>query len=298
MRYRRLGKTELHVSAIGLGTWQLGGEWGRQYSQAEADGILDAAAECGINLIDTAECYGDHAAEGLIGDYLVRRDRSRWIVATKFGHGYRGFMDRTWQMTPPEVERQLDGSLRALKTDYIDLYQFHSGSDAHFQQVELWSMLQRQKQAGKIRRLGISISSKAGTRQAREASAVGAEVLQVVYNRLERRAERDFLPHAQEQDLGVLARVPLASGFLTGKYTNSGPFPKDDMRSTLEATTVRQWLDQLDAIKLEAPKGTPLAVWALAWCLKHPAVSSVIPGCRDSRQVQLNATAADSLPFQ
>ncbi len=95
MRYRILGSTGLRVSVIGLGTWQFGGEWGRTFSQAEADAILDQAAELGINLVDTAECYGDHLSEGLIGDYLSRHDRSRWIVATKFGHHFNRFLDRT-----------------------------------------------------------------------------------------------------------------------------------------------------------------------------------------------------------
>jgi myo-inositol catabolism protein IolS len=290
--YRRLGRTELRVSAVGVGTWQFGGEWGHRYTQGEVDDILDTAAEQGINLIDTAECYGDHASESLIGDYLSRRDRSAWVVATKFGHQYRGFMERTWHLSPPEVRQQLEQSLRALRTDYVDLYQFHSGSDKDFQQPKLWAMLAEQKQAGAVRHMGISISSKAGTLQAREASSVGAETLQVVYNRLERRAEQDFFPHAEQQDLGILARVPLASGFLSGKYRNAGPFPKDDMRSTLDVVKVEEWLTMVAQLKSEIPKDTPMSAWALAWCLQHPLVSSVIPGCRNAEQVKLNAAAA------
>src|SRR5512140_673189 len=122
MRYRILGSTGLRVSVIGVGTWQFGGEWGRNFSQADVDAILDQAAELGINLIDTAECYGDHLSERLIGDYLSRRDRSRWIIATKFGHQYHHFMDRTWHLSPPEVRQQLERSLKALRTDYVDLY--------------------------------------------------------------------------------------------------------------------------------------------------------------------------------
>jgi myo-inositol catabolism protein IolS len=291
--YRRLGKTEFQVSAIGLGTWQFGGEWGRRYTQREVDEILDTAAAEGINLIDTAECYGDHTSEALIGDYLARRDRQRWIVATKFGHQYHGFMDRSWHLAPSEVQQQLERSLRALRTDYIDLYQFHSGPDAEFNQPALWAMLNRQRAAGRVRRLGISISSKAGHFQAREASSVGAEALQVVYNRLERRAERDFFPCARQQDLGILARVPLASGFLSGKHTNPGSFPKHDMRSTLDPAQVNRWLATVEELRLEVPQGTPMAVWALAWCLKNPVVSSVIPGCSSPEQVKLNAAAAE-----
>jgi myo-inositol catabolism protein IolS len=294
MKYRRLGRTKLKVSVIGVGTWQFGGEWGRSYTQPEVDAILDKAAEHGVNLIDTAECYGDHLAEALIGDYLSRRDRTRWIVATKFGHRFHGFMNRTWHLSPVEVQGQLEDSLRALRLESVDLHQFHSGGDAEFQDAGLWAMLERQKQAGKVRHLGVSISSKGGPLQARLAHAVGAEVLQVVYNRLERRAELDFLPHAQQNNLGVLARVPLASGFLTGKFTRVGPFPADDFRSTLEESKIQQWLVELESIKrTELAAGVPMAQWALAWCLRNPLISAVIPGCKNPAQAELNALASE-----
>ena len=121
MLYRNLGSTGLKVSVIGVGTWQFGGEWGRDYTQSEVDAILDAAASEGINLIDTAECYGDHLSERLIGDYLRRHDRSRWIVATKFGHHFNKFMDRTEKFSAADVRAQLDASLKALGVDIIDL---------------------------------------------------------------------------------------------------------------------------------------------------------------------------------
>src|SRR5690349_25172769 len=125
MHYRPLGRTGLRPSVIGLGTWQFGGEWGVDFTQAQVDAILDTAAECGINLIDTAECYGDHLSEQLIGDYLSRRDRSKWVVATKFGHWFHSFMNRTDDFSVDGVRKQLEGSLRALRIDAIDLYQFH-----------------------------------------------------------------------------------------------------------------------------------------------------------------------------
>ncbi len=133
MRYRTLGSTGLRVSVVGIGTWQFGGEWGRDFSQTEVDAILDQAAALGINLIDTAECYGDHHSEKLIGDYLSRHDRYRWIVATKFGHHFNRFMDRTDDFSVADVRRQLDASLGALRLDTIDIYQFHSGHDVSFQ---------------------------------------------------------------------------------------------------------------------------------------------------------------------
>src|SRR5436190_16054902 len=145
MQHRILGSTGLNVSVIGLGTWQFGGEWGRSFSQKEADAILDQAAASAINLLDTAECYGDHLSESLIGDYLKRHDRSGWIVATKFGHHFRGFMDRGEDFSPSGMRKQLEASLRALRLDAIDLYQFHSGDDAACLNEELWAMLADQK---------------------------------------------------------------------------------------------------------------------------------------------------------
>src|SRR5262245_5666431 len=139
MQYRTLGSTGFRVSVIGVGTWQFGGEWGHDFAQSEVDGILDEAAQLGFNFIDTAECYGDHHSEQLIGAYLGRHERSRWIIATKFGHRFNGFMDRTDAFSVAEVRLQLEASLRALGVDAIDLYQFHSGVDALFQNDELWS---------------------------------------------------------------------------------------------------------------------------------------------------------------
>src|SRR5437016_5812979 len=126
MQYRVLGSTGLRVSVIGIGTWQLGGEWGHSYAQAEADAMFDKGAELGINLLDTAECYGDHTSEKLIGDYLTRHDRAQWIVATKFGHHFNGFMDRADDFSVAGVRQQLEASLKALQVEAIDLYQFHS----------------------------------------------------------------------------------------------------------------------------------------------------------------------------
>ena len=294
MRYRILGSTGLRVSAIGLGTWQFGGEWGHTFSQADADAILDQAAEVGINVIDTAECYGDRLSERLIGDYLSRHDRPRWIVATKFGHQFKGFMDRSEDFSTAGVRRQLEGSLRALRVETIDLYQFHSGSDRQLQNEDLWAMLAEQRRAGKIRHLGLSIPGKGSEVQTRQARILGAEALQVIYSRLDRRAEQLYFPQARLDNLGILARVPLACGLLSGKYRPNATFPSNDRRSALEADRMRADLLEVERIRrTEVPEGVPMAQWALAWCLKNPAVSTVIPGCMNPAQVAANAAAAE-----
>ena len=120
MKYRRLGKTGLTVSVVGVGTWQLGGEWGKTFEQTEVDAMLDKAAELGINLIDTAECYGDHLSEKLVGQAIKGR-RNQWIVATKFGHRFKERFERDNVYEPTLVREQLEASLRALQTDYVDL---------------------------------------------------------------------------------------------------------------------------------------------------------------------------------
>ena len=298
MKYRRLGRTELDASVVALGTWQFGGEWGKDFTQQEVDAIADAARESGINLIDTAECYGDHLSERLVGD-AIKKDREKWIVASKFGHRFTGFVERDQLFGAEEVQKQLEDSLKALQTDTIDLYQFHSGTNEQFDNDKLWTMLDAQKQAGKIRFLGISVSSsriETNEYQTKRATQVGADVIQVVYNRLERNAEELVFPACEQQDLGVLARVPLASGFLSGKYTIGARFPTNDVRSKQKEEKTRQMLQEVENIKKEElPKGVSMASWALAWCLKSPVVSSVIPGCKTPEQLRQNAEAAELL---
>jgi len=294
MKFRRLGKTGLRASVVGVGTWQFGGEWGKSFTQREVDAILGRARELGINLVDTAACYGDHLSESLVGQAL-RGQREHWIVATKFGHRFKGHLDRDDLFEPEEVRRQLEDSLRALQTDVIDLYQFHSGKDAAFDNDDLWTMLHKQVDAGKVRFLGISISSGIDPQhQARRAADVGVSVLQVVYNRLQRKPEELVFPHSMAQDVGVLARVPLASGFLTGKYGPGTRFTAaDDWRSTKDPEWVERKLQQVQAIqRTEVPSGVDLAQWALAWSLQHPAVTSVIPGCKTVEHVESNGAAA------
>lgn len=294
MIYRRLGRIGLPVSVIGVGAWQFGGEWGRPFSAPEVAAILGRAAELGLNLVDTAECYGDHVSEALIGQALAG-ERERWVIATKFGHRWRGHLQRENRWQAAQVRQQLEASLRALRSETIDLYQFHSGGDAVFDNDELWTMLAEQVRAGKVRHLGVSVSSKGDPmHQIERATAVGASVIQIVYNRLERGAEAAALPACQMHDLGVLARVPLASGLLSGKYRPGVEFSQaDDMRSSLPGERVQAHLAEVERIRREeAPAGVELSAWALAWCLRHPAVSSVIPGCKTVAQVESNAAAA------
>jgi len=295
VKYRRLGKTGLDVSVVGLGTWQFGGEWGKHFTQPEVDRLLGRAQELGVNLMDTAECYGDHRSEALIGQ-AIHQQRGRWIVATKFGHRFHNNFERTDHWSPQEVLGQLEASLKALRTDYLDIYQFHSGGDTAFDQDELWEMLGAQVKAGKVRHLGISISSKSeNLHQVQRANQVGISVVQVLYNRLDRGPEQRVLPACHQQDLGVLVRVPLASGLLSGKYTPGVEFSHpEDIRSLQAKAEIQERLKLVQHIQQkEVPAGVRMAAWALAWCLAHPAVTCVIPGCKTIEQLEANASAAD-----
>ncbi len=296
MKYRTLGRTGLKVSVVGIGAWQFGGEWGKAFTQADVDAILDRAAEAGINLIDTAECYGDHLSERLIGDYLSRHERDRWILATKFGHAYKGFLDRADRFGPEAVKAQLIASLRALRTDRIDLYQFHSGGDKDFLDDGLRAFLDEARRAGMVRNLGVSIRGAGSEVQTREAFGRGYGVLQVRYNRLDTRAEAEVFPTARRYNLGILGRVPLASGLLAGKYESGAAFGPDDHRSTMGKDEIARSVRQADKLAdQELPLGVSRVRWALAWCLRDPVVTAVIPGAKSPEQVSENASAADLL---
>jgi aryl-alcohol dehydrogenase-like predicted oxidoreductase len=243
MKCRRLGRTDLTVSVIGVGTWQFGGDWGQDFSQAEADAILGRARDLGINLVDTAECYGDHLSESLVGK-AIARDREHWIVATKFGHRFTGPHHGREEWSAGEVVGQLERSLRALGTDHVDVYQFHSGSDEAFDQDELWEALRAQVDAGKVRHLGVSIGSNTNTHQTDRATEVGAGAIQVIYSRLDREPEVAVLPSCERQDLGVLAREALAGGLLSGKYAPGTRFTNAaDTRSRRPADETDRRLD-------------------------------------------------------
>ncbi len=293
MHYRTLGSTGIAVSVVGLGTWQFGGEWGVSFTAGDVDAVMGAARDAGINLVDTAECYGDHLSERLIGERL-QRERDAWVVATKFGHHFHDHMDRTRHWDGADATGQVEASLRALRTDYIDILQYHSPTDEEYGSDELNESLLRLKKSGKVRHLGLSVSKNDNLRQVEEMPAKACEVLQIIYNRLDTTPEERVFPAAQRMDLGVLARVPLASGFLSGKYTSDSTFAAGDWRAEWSEEKRRSTDEALAAIEREEiPEGVPMAQWAIAWALKAPAVTAVIPGCKNVEQVASNAAAAN-----
>jgi len=299
MQYRTLGKSGLRVSVVGIGTWQYGGEWGVEFTQPTVDAIFEKGRELGVNLIDTAECYGDHTSEAFVGNAI---QRDKWIVATKFGHVFHGPFNRTDERSAKDVRLQVTGSLSALKTDYIDLLQYHSVRDIEFKDADVRDELAKLVAEGKVRFIGnsigsASISAEGHNAQAELSAQFNVTALQVIYNRLDRRPEeggpRSVFATAKDQNLGILARVPLASGLLSGKYKPGAVFPAGDVRAKWKDPRLDEKLEQVQQIAgTEVPAGVDMASWALAWCLKNPVVTSVIPGCKSAKQLEQNAAAA------
>ncbi len=297
MKFRTLGHTGLSISVLGLGTYQFGGRWGKDFTQNDADAIIDAAREEKINFIDTAACYGPHLSERLIGSAILK-DRDKWILATKFGHHRIDKNTNEQRWSADDVRGQLEESLAFLKTDYIDIYQFHSGSNDVFDNDELWTMLSKQVDAGKIRFLGISLSRldrEYRVHQAEKARSVGVDVIQVLYNKLIPEAEDEVLDICIRDKLGVLARVPLASGLLTGKYKPGHRFSEDDARyEKFAPKELDRLLRKVERIRdKEIPDGIPMQHWSLVWPLKHPGVSAVLAGVKNTEHLHDNCKALD-----
>src|ERR1041384_4973293 len=174
MKYRRLGKTNLTVSVVGVGTWQFGGEWGKNFTQDEVNMMFSRTRELGINLIDTAECYGDHTSEAFVGN-AVAGDRKSWIIATKFGHKFHSYMNRTDERTGKDAVKQLEDSLKALRTDYVDILQYHTIKDAEFDNPETQETLKKFVKQGKVRHIGNSIGND-NLYQTEQSDKAGVEV--------------------------------------------------------------------------------------------------------------------------
>ena len=273
MKLKALGKTNEQVSVVGLGTWQFGGEWGVDFTTEQVDSIFNAARDCGINLIDTAECYGDHLSESFIGA-AIESDRDNWFLATKFGHHFHSKYTRSELHSGPDVIKQLEDSLQALRTDRIDLYQYHSWSDDEVYADDVQAALLKARDDGKIRFLGNSVQT-SGDSSIQVAQCVQhqMEAIQIVYNRLAREPESKSFAICEQENLGVLARVPLASGYLSGKYKPGHPFTDNEVRGKYHPEAERnEWLSEVEKIKAnEVPDGVDMAQWAI--CLLYTSPS-------------------------
>ncbi len=292
MNYRTLGRTGLRVSEIGLGTMVHAGHFGPM-NDAESLAAIATALDLGVNFIDTSNAYGDGYSETLLGKALKGK-RDRVVLATKGGNIMTGPKRGTTDFSPDHIAQVMDGSLQRLQTDHVDLYQLHNPKVPEIQDDALYALLQRRKQEGKLRFLGASVN----TMEEGIAAVKGGrfDVVQIEYNILVQDPAQQVFPLAQEASVGVIARVPLRRGLLAGKITGKDRerFTGGDVRARLFAGEgLDRELAKVDAVRFIAkPPVASLAQAAIAFCLAHPAVSTVIPGARNADQMRDNASAS------
>ena len=300
MNYRTLGKTGFSISEISLGTWQVGGKWGAAFDDANADHILHTALDAGINFIDTADVYSDGLSEKAIGRVLKSRSE-RVYVATKCGRKLRPHLNAAYQ---PEVLRSfVEDSLKRLGLECLDLIQLHCPPTEVYYRPEIFELFYRLKEEGKILHLGVSVEKVEEGLKAIEYPNVAA--IQIIFNLFRLRPAELFFQEAQRRKVGILARVPLASGLLTGKFGKETRFEAGDHRhfnregeafdkgETFSGVDYETGLAAVKALEAYFPDTEHLAQYALRWILMFEAVSCVIPGASRPEQVISNLAALE-----
>src|ERR1041385_3600529 len=291
MEYRTLGKTGYKVSVIGLGTMVHAGHFGPMKDE-ESLAAIDTALELGINFIDTSDAYGAGYSETLLGKALKGK-RDKVILATKGGNVMVGPNKGKRIFDVAYIDRVMHESLQRLQTDAIDLYQLHNPTVDVMRKADIWELLDKRKKEGKIRHYGVSINS---VEEALAAIEGKAEAVQLEYNLLDQSAGEKVFPAAQKANVGLIVRVPLRRGLLTGKLKpeDQERFQGEDVRARNFAGDVfKQQLAKVEKLRFLQKPGRSLAQAAIAFCFAHPAVSTVIPGGRNPQQVRENAAAAD-----
>ncbi len=298
MHYRKLGKTDLKVSEIGFGAWAIGGPadaggaplgWGRTNDE-DSLAAIRRARELGVTFFDTADSYGYGRSESLLGIVLSRR-REEAIIATKVGVVRDPDGRLRKDFSREHISHAVDGSLRRLRTDYIDLYQLHNPTLAELKRDDLHEAMSRLQEVGKIRYWGVSVTT---PEEGIEIVNQGwGYALQVLYNVLNQAPATALFPLAKEKGYGIIARVPLASGLLSGKFRADSAFPTDDVRQNfLTAKRLEEVIGRVDEVKsIIGGTARSLAEGALRFVLAEDAISTTIPGMRNVRQVEMNVGA-------
>jgi aryl-alcohol dehydrogenase-like predicted oxidoreductase len=304
MHKRNLGRTNVSVSVISLGTWQLGGDWGA-VSETDARAVLDASVEAGVTMFDTADVYGDGRSEQLIGGYLAVHPELDIFVATKMG---RRMEQEPGNYTLANFRTWTDRSRTNLMTDSLDLVQLHCPPTAVFESDEVFDALDTLVSEGAIKNYGVSVETSAQALTAIARPNVAS--VQIILNAFRLKPLDAVLPAAIEANVGIIARVPLASGLLSGKYTADTQFAENDHRNFNrhgEAFDVGETFSGVDydqGVKaaqefsvLAKDAGLPAAEAALAWLAQLDGVSTVIPGARNAEQARSNAAAGSVAPL-
>lgn len=301
MKKRTLGTNGFKVSEVGLGCWQIGANWGNEIEKNKAFHILNEAVESGVNFFDTADVYGDGRSEELIGEFL--KDTKVDIkVATKFGRGSNVFPNT---YTEKALKESVNASLKRLDVDAIDLLQLHCIPTEALKNGAIFDWLRTLQKEDKIIHFGASVESvEQGLICIKQD---GLQSLQVIYNIFRQKLTHDLLPQAKEKGVGIIVRLPLASGLLTGKFTKQTHFLENDHRNfnrdgdafnvgeTFAGLPFNVGVELSNELKGFCPETISMSNMALRWILDHEEVSTIIPGASSPNHIQNNSKAS-SLP--
>jgi aryl-alcohol dehydrogenase-like predicted oxidoreductase len=298
MEFRTLGKTGLKISAISLGTWQVGGKWGDNFSDANADEILNKAIDSGINFIDTADVYSNGDSEKAVGK-LVKNRKEKIYVATKCGRQLQPHTSEAYQVGV--LRKFVEDSLTNMGLETLDLIQLHCPPTEVYYRPEIFALFDILKKEGKIQHMGVSVEKVEEALKAIEYDNV--TTVQIIFNMFRQRPAQLFFSEAIKKNVGIIVRVPLASGLLTGKFSAATNFTEGDHRQfnrngdafdkgeTFSGIDYATGLAAVEALKAIFPHQTNLAPIALKWILQFDAVSCIIPGASNIAQVNSNLSA-------
>ena len=310
MNKRTLGKTGFSISEISLGTWQVGGKWGSGFDDKLAESILDKAIDEGVNFIDTADVYEDRASEAAVGR-VVKRHSERIYVATKCGRFINPHTSEGY--TPKVLREYVEQSLKNTGLETLDLIQLHCPPTDVYYRPEIFELFDRLKDEGKILNLGVSVEKVEEALKAIEYSNV--TTVQIIFNMFRQRPAELFFKEAAKKDIGIIVRVPLASGLLTGRFSRSTEFAPEDHRNfnrdgaafdkgeTFAGVPYETGLDAVEELKKVFPVDSGdagnrnLAPVALRWILDHPEVSTIIPGASKLEHLESNLSAGEMAPL-
>jgi aryl-alcohol dehydrogenase-like predicted oxidoreductase len=303
MQYRILGRTGWKVSTISFGCWAIGGSWG-SVQDDESLAALQKAVDLGVNFFDTADVYGDGRSERLMAQ-LKKQRKEEIIIATKAGRALDPHVAEGYNRA--NLTRFVEQSLRNLNTATIDLLQLHCPPTQVYYMPETFGVLDDLVAQGKLRYYGVSVEKVEEALKAIEYP--GVQTVQIIFNIFRQRPADLFFAEAQRRRVGILARVPLSSGMLSGKFSRSSTFGADDHRGfnrhgeafdrgeTFSGVDYETGLQAVEALRPLVPAGQTMAQMALRWILTFPAVSCAIPGAKRPAQVEENARAADLPPL-
>jgi len=299
MNTRSLGKKGFEISEVGLGCWQLGADWGQDLTKEASFNILNEAVNQGITFFDTADVYGNGKSESLIGEFL-KTCKTPIRVATKFGRAANSYPNL---YSKSVLRETIEGSLKRLNVDALDLLQLHCIPKQYLQDGDIFDWLRELKQEGLIKHFGASVETVEEGLICMEQDELLS--LQVIFNMFRQKLVTQLLPQAEAKGVGIIVRLPLASGLLTGKFNKQTTFQEDDHRNynkngeafnvgeTFAGLPFEKGIDIVKTIKDDIlPDNLTMVQLALRWILDHKAVSTIIPGASSPNQVTGNAHAS------